>query len=64
LQAEELRQLEFEELRAKERELREELFRLRLKLATNQLNNPTRFRQARADLARVLTVMRAKNSSR
>ncbi len=64
MQAEELRQLEFEELRAKERELREELFRLRLKLATNQLNNPTRFRQARADLARVLTVMRAKNSSR
>jgi large subunit ribosomal protein L29 len=64
LQAEELRQLGLEELRAKARELREEIFRLRLKLATNQLNNPTRFRQARVDLARVLTVMREKNSAR
>lgn len=64
MQAEELRQLGLEELRAKARELREEIFRLRLKLATNQLNNPTRFRQARVDLARVLTVMREKNSAR
>jgi large subunit ribosomal protein L29 len=64
LQAEELRKLEVEELRIKELELRDELFRLRLKLATNQLNNPTRFRQARVDLARVLTVMREKRAPR
>jgi large subunit ribosomal protein L29 len=64
LQAEELRQLELEELRAKELELRDELFRLRLKLATNQLNKPARLRQARKELARVLTVMREKRPAR
>jgi ribosomal protein L29 len=45
------------DLRIKERETREELFRLRLKLRTNQLDNPANYRKARRELARILTLI-------
>ena len=56
----ELRQMGADDLRVKEREVREEIFRLRLKLRTNQLDNATNYRKARKELARVLTVIREK----
>ncbi len=59
----ELRQMAAGDLRVKEREAREELFRLRLKLRTNQLDNPTNFRKARKELARLLTIIREKESA-
>jgi large subunit ribosomal protein L29 len=45
------------DLRVKEREAREEVFRLRLKLRTNQLDNPAAYRKGRRELARILTLI-------
>ncbi len=53
-----LRDLSREELRAKEMELRQELFNLRFQHATRQLENTTRIPQVRKEIARVLTVLR------
>ena len=46
------------ELRRKESELREELFRLRFQHHTGQLQSPIKLRTTRKDLARVLTRLR------
>jgi len=51
------------DLRIKERETREELFRLRIKLRTNQLSNPTSYRLARKQLAQILTLLEQKSAS-
>ena len=40
--------------------MREELFRFRLKLRTNQLENPSNYKKSRRELARLLTVIREK----
>ena len=55
----ELKVLTTEELRRKEAELREDLFKLRLRQASTQLENPMRIRQLRRDIARVRTAQRA-----
>ncbi len=60
MELDELRQMSPADLRIKEREVREEIFRLRLKLRTNQLDNPANYRKARRELARLLTVLRQK----
>jgi large subunit ribosomal protein L29 len=59
LELDELRQMTVADLRIKERETREEIFRLRLKLRTNQLDNPASYRKARRELARILTLISA-----
>lgn len=51
----ELEDLTMEELRQKEAELQEDLFKLRLRQATTQLENPMRIRQLRRDIARIRT---------
>jgi len=53
-----LRALTPDELEAKLRDLKGELFNLRFQLATGQLDNVMRIRQVRKDIARVKTVMR------
>jgi large subunit ribosomal protein L29 len=53
----ELRELGPSELEARERELTEELFHLRLKRVTAQLANTMKVRTTRRDLARVKTVL-------
>ncbi|MDW7712085.1 MAG: 50S ribosomal protein L29 [Deferrisomatales bacterium] len=58
MSASELRQLSSEELRAKEAELRQELFNLRFQHATRQLENTARIPAAKREMARVLTVLR------
>ena len=60
MELDELKQMSPADLRIKEREVREEIFRLRLKLRTNQLDNPANYRKARRELARLLTVLRQK----
>jgi large subunit ribosomal protein L29 len=60
LELNELRQMSAGDLAVKEREAREEVFRLRLKLRTSQLDNSGTLRTARRELARILTVMREK----
>jgi large subunit ribosomal protein L29 len=52
-----VRALSIDELKLKEEELRKELFNLRFRLATGEVENPMRIRAIRKDIARVLTVM-------
>lgn len=52
-----VRALSMDELKQKEQELRKELFNLRFRLATGEVENPMRIRAIRKDIARVLTVM-------
>ncbi|CAG6391491.1 MULTISPECIES: 50S ribosomal protein L29 [Streptomycetaceae] len=56
--ATELRQLGDEELVGKLREAKEELFNLRFQAATGQLENNSRLRVVRKDIARIYTLMR------
>ena len=58
MKASELRELTIEELASKLKDLKEELFNLRFQLAINQLENPTRIKAVKKDIARVSTVMR------
>jgi large subunit ribosomal protein L29 len=51
-----LRQLTAEELAARIRQLRDQLFSLRIKYSTGQLGNTASLRATRRDLARALTV--------
>jgi len=51
----ELKDLTATELAAKSRELRQELFTLRMQQATSQLEKPARIRTIRRDVARVET---------
>ncbi|MDK1010653.1 MAG: 50S ribosomal protein L29 [Actinomycetota bacterium] len=54
----ELRKLTFKELGEKLDESKEELFNLRFQLVTNQLDNTTRLKQVKRNVARIATVMR------
>lgn len=58
MKPDELRSMSREELVEHARELRQELFNLRFRRTTQQLDNPLRIRTARKDLARTLTVLR------
>jgi large subunit ribosomal protein L29 len=60
LELDELKQMTAQDLRVKEHEAREEIFRLRLKLRTNQLDNHATYRRARRELARILTLLSVK----
>ncbi|HWA14978.1 MAG TPA: 50S ribosomal protein L29 [Gemmatimonadales bacterium] len=56
----ELREMSVDDLKAKLAELSEEKFRLRFRSATEAIENPIRFRHLRRDIARIQTVLRAK----
>ena len=56
--AAELRELNAEDLETKLRESKEELFNLRFQSATGQLENNSRLRTVRRDIARIYTVVR------
>jgi large subunit ribosomal protein L29 len=57
MKASELRQMSDEELRKKEFELREDLFKLHFQHKIRSLENPARLREIRKDIARVQTVL-------
>ena len=59
--AKDLRDLGPEELAKKEAELREDLFKLRMRAAVSQIDNPSRIRQLRRDIARIHTVLRERD---
>ena len=59
MKASELRNLSAEELTAKLKELKAELFNLRFQHAINQLDNTTRIKAVKKDIARVLTTLSA-----
>ena len=57
-QAAELRDLPTDELLARVDSSKEELFNLRFQLATGQLDDPTRLKKVRHEVARIATVLR------
>jgi large subunit ribosomal protein L29 len=58
MNASDLRESSRQELLDKEKDLAQQLFNLRLQKTVGQLDNPNKMKQARRDLARVLTVLR------
>ena len=64
MKAADLRAMTDDELRGKLRDLKEELFNLRFQNATGQLENPSRIRAVRKDIARVNTIIRARELGR
>ncbi len=57
----ELQNLSVAELNTKLSELKEELFNLRFRHATGQLENPVSLRNIKRDIARVQTILRQKS---
>ena len=55
----EIRELSAEDLQAKLKEARAELFNLRFQMATSQLDNTARVGLVKKDIARIQTEMRA-----
>jgi len=60
----EIRELAKDELEQKEIELREELFNLKIQIATGQLENTARIGQVRKDIARINTALHTRSRSR
>ncbi|HCP61000.1 MAG TPA: 50S ribosomal protein L29, partial [Actinobacteria bacterium] len=58
----EVRELPDEELLSRLELSKEELFNLRFQAATGQLDNPMRLKQVRHDIARLLTILRSRQS--
>ena len=59
----EIRELSVEELNAKLKELKTELFNLRFQLAINQLENTNRIPEVKRDIARVMTILSEKREA-
>jgi large subunit ribosomal protein L29 len=57
VKAEELRELDAEELSGRLKGARRELFELRFRMAVGQLENPQQIQRVRKDIARILTVV-------
>ena len=60
MKVEEIRELAVDELRTREKELDDQLFRLRIQKSMGQLEAPAKVRGIRKDLARVKTILREK----
>ncbi|HJR92756.1 MAG TPA: 50S ribosomal protein L29 [Acidimicrobiia bacterium] len=58
MKADEIREMKADELVEALADAKEELFNLRFQLATNQLDNTSRFREVKREIARIRTVMR------
>lgn len=63
MKAKEIRELSNDDLKAKLAEGRAELFNLRFQMATSQLDNTSRIRLVKKDIARVLTEIRQRELS-
>ena len=64
MQAKDFREMADEELAQKRRELKEEIFHLKLRKATGRLENAMKLRENRRDLARIETVLREKQGGK
>ena len=58
--AEDLRKLTDDELAKTEKDLKEELFNMKMQVSTQQVTNYARLKQLRRDIARLETVKREK----
>lgn len=59
----EIRELTPDELQARKRELREQIFHLRLQQASGQLEKPSELRVLRKEIARIETVLTQKTKT-
>ena len=57
-----LRAMSADELNAKLKELKEDLFTLRFQHAINQLDNPQKIVEVKKNIARVMTILSEKNA--
>jgi large subunit ribosomal protein L29 len=64
MKAGELRELTADDLRAREQELDDQLFRLRIQKSMGQLDAPAKVVTLRRDLARIKTILREKQERR
>jgi large subunit ribosomal protein L29 len=62
VKADKVRDMSSDELSAKERELSEQLFKLRFQKSIGQLDNALKIRETRRDIARVKTVLRQRRA--
>ena len=63
MKADKVREMSDDELRTRERELQEQLFRLRFQKSLGQHENALKIRETRRDIARVKTVLRQKKQA-
>ena len=63
MKAAEVREFTTVELESKLADLKKELFALRFQHAVNQLDNPTRLKAVKKDIARVKTILRERSAS-
>jgi large subunit ribosomal protein L29 len=59
----ELRDKNEDELRSRERDLREQLFKLRFQRATGRVENPMKMREVRREIARIQTLLNQRRAS-
>jgi large subunit ribosomal protein L29 len=57
------REMSADEIQTRVGELREELFNLRFRNTMKQLDNPLKIRESRREMARLLTVLKEKESA-
>ena len=63
MKADKVREMSADELAARERELQEQLFRLRFQKSIGQLDNAMKIRDTRRDIARVKSVLRERSQA-
>jgi large subunit ribosomal protein L29 len=64
MKPQQIRELAPDDLKGKEKELQEQLFRLRFQKSLGQLDNALKLREVRRDIARVKTVLREKSAGK
>lgn len=61
MKASELKEMKDAELVEKEKELRENIFRMKFKLATGDIEDSSQIKKAKKDIARVQTVLKQRS---
>jgi large subunit ribosomal protein L29 len=64
MKAAEIRELTVDDLHAREKELDDQLFRLRIQKSMGQLEAPAKVADLRRDLARIKTILREKQAAK
>ena len=59
----EIRELGVDELRSREHDLDDQIFRLRIQKSMGQLEAPARVRELRRDLAKIKTILQEKQAA-
>jgi len=63
MKAAEIRELTVDDLRARVKDLDDQIFRLRIQKSMGQLEAPGKVRDVRRDLARIKTILREKETA-